>query len=250
MSPCCLTQRNGILLRRFLKLSAWVFDNMTRGIFIAGNESPLFSAIAAEAIKRVESFASALIPNRFPLPPGDRPGNMEGAVSLSWNPASPISARTLVLAAENRLGQINDAILVCSPPAVFRTAETLPPEEIEILVNDHIKSWFFLVHELALYFRRFGSGSISFVAPELAPDGTGRNVQTDLLGPPAAASFRAFAQGVLASQANEAFQVMGFSGSENGTKEEFASWLFKTIDEGSRKNSGRWIKFSRLGFLR
>ena len=142
---------------------------MTRGILLAGNESTLLTAAAAEAVKRVESFALAVIPNRFPLPEGVLPPKTkthEKTISLPWNPASPISGRSLILAAENRMTQINNAILICSPPAVFKTAETLAPEEIETLVNDHIKGWFFLVRELTLYFRRKGSGSLSMVAPE------------------------------------------------------------------------------------
>jgi len=250
---------------------------MTRGILIAGNESTLFNAAAAEAVKRVESFASALIPNRFPLPEGGSvltpKTEMAGAIPLSWNPSSPISARTLVLAAENRLGKINDAIIVCSPPAVFKSAGNLTPEEIEILVNDHIRGWFFLIRELLLYFRRCEAGSLSLVAPEI-PDG-GKNAAVDLLGPSALASFRAFAQGVLAqgvlaqsvpvpgihaqgvsaqgvpaSQAGELYQVMGFTTAEAGSEGDFAAWFFKIIDEGSGKNSGRWHKYSKLKFFR
>ena len=146
---------------------------MTRGILIAGNESSLFSAAAAEAAKRVESFASVLISNRLPLPEGGgvTPARAElpaGAIPLSWNSASPISARTLVLAAENRLTQINDAILICSPPALFKSIEAVTPEEIDALVNDHIRGWFFLIRELAQYFRGSGSGSLSFVAQEIS----------------------------------------------------------------------------------
>ena len=224
---------------------------MTRGILIVGNESTIFSSIAAEAAKRVESYASALIPNRLPQRDGGLLPKVEeaaGAIPLSWNPPSPISARTLVLAAENRLGQINDAILVCSPPAIYRTAEALTPEEIEVLVDDHVKGWFFLVRELLLYFRRCGSGSLSFVAPEVSP--VGKNAQTDLLGPSAAACFVNYASGIFASSMTEPFQVTGFSGSETGDKGEFAAWLFKLIDEGARKTSFRWNKFSKLGFLR
>jgi len=226
---------------------------MTRGILIAGNESSLFSAAAAEAVKRVETYAYAIIPNRFYLPDGAPPPPADPSgkgVSLSWTPSSPISARTLILAAENRLGQINNAILVCSPPAVYRTAEALTPEEIEILVNDHIRGWFFLIRELALNFRRLGAGSLSFIAPEVSPDSGVKNSQADLLGQPALASFRAFAYGVLASSANDPFQVMGFTAPESGAKEEFAAWLFKIIDEGHRKNSGKWNKYSKIGFFR
>jgi hypothetical protein len=220
---------------------------MTRGILIAGNESALFSAAAAEATKRVKSFAAIPIPNRGNLPP-PRAETSGSLIPLSWNPASSISARTVVLAAENRLVQIHDAILVCSPPAVFKTTEAPSPEEIEFFVNDHIKGWFFLIRELNLYFRRSGSGTLSLIAPEISSDG--KNVQTDLLGPSAAASFHAFAQGILALSANEPFHVMGFTGPEAGSEGEFAEWLFKIIDEGAKKNRGRWQKFSRLKFFR
>ena len=226
---------------------------MTRGILIVGNESSLLSAVAAEAVKRVESYAYALIPNRFYLPDGAPPPSANPAgkgVALSWTPSSPISARTLVVAAENRLGQINNAILVCSPPAVFRTAESLTPEEIEILVNDQIRGWFFLIRELALYFHRLGTGSLSFVAPELSSDGGTKNAQADLLGPPALASFRTFAQGLLTLSSNELFHIVGFTAPESGAKEEFAAWLFKLIDEGNRKNSGKWQKYPKIGFFR
>ncbi|MCL2380508.1 MAG: hypothetical protein FWC64_02810 [Treponema sp.] len=230
---------------------------MTRGILIAGNQSPLFSAASAEALKRVEHFASAHIPNRFPLPDGGVPPEAraaKGAFPLSWNPASPISARTLVVAAENRLRQISDAIVICSPPAVFKTAETLTPEDIDVLVNDHIKGWFFLIRELSLYFRRRGAGSLSLIAPEIALDGGAgagnKSAPADIAGPSAAASFRAFAQGVLASQSGGPFQTFGFTAAETGSEGDFAAWFFKIIDEGAGKNSGRWHKYPRLKIFR
>jgi len=222
---------------------------MTRGIFIAGNESTLFSAIAAETAKRVESYAAAVIPNRFSQHDGGLPPRVElpaGAISLSWNPASPISARTVLLAAENRLGKINDCILVCSPPAVYRPPDGLAPEEIEILVDDHIKGWFFLIRELVIYFRRVNSGSLSFVVSETKGE---KNIHSDLLGPSAASCFANYSGAVLASSANEHFLAMGFSGFETSERSQFASWLFKIVDEGSKRSAGRWNKFSKLPFF-
>jgi NAD(P)-dependent dehydrogenase (short-subunit alcohol dehydrogenase family) len=225
---------------------------MTRGILIGGNESSLFFALAAEAAKRVETFAAAPIPNRFPLPSADGMASAavpEGSIPLQWNPASPISARSLVLAAENRLGRVDDAILVCSPPAVYRNAETLLPSEVEIMVNDHIKGWFFLVRELALVFRTRQRGTLALVVPDIAA-GIGRDAAADLLGPPAAASFRAFAQGLLSSSASEPFQTLAFSSSEAGQEAGFAAWLFKVIDDAGKKNSGKWHKFTRFAFFK
>ena len=36
-------------------------------------------------------------------------------VLLDWNPPSAISARALILAAENHIGRVDEAILVCDP---------------------------------------------------------------------------------------------------------------------------------------
>ena len=224
---------------------------MTRGILIIGAESSLFSAVAAEAAKRVEAFAVAMIPSRLSSE-GEQPlrtGIPEKAIPLSWNPASPISARTLVFAAENRMKRIHDAILICSPPAIYKNAETITPEEIEILVNDHIKGWFLLIRELAIYFRRVGAGSMALVE-NAASKNRDRNSPANLLGTAAAASFRAFAEGMLSSSLNEPYHTMGFTGSETHANEKFAAWLFKIIDNSTKKDSGRWHKYSMLKNLK
>jgi hypothetical protein len=57
-------------------------------------------------------------------------------------------------------------------------------------------------------------------------------------------------QGLLTTASNEPFQIFGFSSAESGAEADFAAWLFKIIDEGNRKNSGRWHKYSKLGFFR
>ena len=229
---------------------------MTRGILIVGNESTLLAAATNEAAERVESFATAVIPNRFLQPAGaslQKQELHEKTALLKWNPSSPISARSLVLAAENQLKQIDNAVLICSPPALYKAAEILTPEEIEILVNDHVKGWFFLVRELLLYFRRLALGSLSLVAPEggTSKNTLGMHASIDILGPSALTSFRSFANGVLSSvAAADPFSVMGFTGFEAGTEKEFASWFFKMIDEGDKKNSGRWFKYPKFGFFR
>jgi hypothetical protein len=231
---------------------------MTRGILIAGNESRLCTSIAAQAANRVERFAQALLPNRLsdqgrgsPKASYPSPGGISGAsdsvISLAWNPGSPISARTLVLSAEHQLEHVDEAVLVCAPPSLRRPAAEMLPLDIEILVNDHIKGWFFLVRELAGIFRARRAGTLAFVVPEL---GSGRDDQADLLGLPAAAAFRAFAQGVLASSSAEPYLTLGFSSQEAGENENFAAYIFKIIDEANKRNSGKWHKYGRLNFFK
>jgi hypothetical protein len=152
-----------------------------------------------------------------------------------------------VLAAENQLGQINDAILVCTPPAVRKNAEDLNPANIEIIVNDYIKGWFFLVKELAAVFKARQAGVLALVLADTA--GGGGRDDTDLIGPSVSASFHSFAQGLMASSLAVPYDVYAFSvpaGEDNAV----GAFVFKIIEEGGKRNAGKWHKFgSRLPFL-
>jgi hypothetical protein len=242
---------------------------MTRGILLAGMESPLAQALGAEAARRVERYAAALIPGK-PASPAEGPEGAAGAsappsavIPLDWNPASPISARSLVLAAENRLEHIDLAILVCAPPALRRPPEQLAPAEIEYAVNAYIKGWFFLVRELTASFaaRREGSPAGSLVmalADRSAGAEGGEN--PDLLGPPVAAAFRALAQGLLTAAARSRqskqaglwqtgpWQAFAFS-SDLAEDRDFAAFIFKTLFEGGRGAAGKWHKYGKFPFF-
>jgi hypothetical protein len=223
---------------------------MIRGILIAGIESSLSEAVAAEAGKRVEQYAAAFIPNRLLNPVRERPLTAEGGkarISLDWNPGSPISARTLVLAAENRLDHINEAILICTPPSVRRPVEHLAPADIDVVVNDHIKSWFFLTREIIAAFEARSAGTLALVLSDVDIGGEKKDAP-DLMGPSVSASFRAFVQGLLAAAPNKPYQVMAFS-SETGEDAEFAAYIFKIIEENNKRNLGRWHKYGRLGLF-
>ena len=224
---------------------------MTRGIFIVGNESALSRAVEAETVKRVERFAAALIPNRLTgASSAQKPSAADKArLPLDWNPSSPISARTLALAAENRLDKIDEAILICSPPSVRRSASDLPLADVEILINDHIKGWFFLIKELASVFSGRRRGTLSLVYSDVGIGG-GKEEDTDLLGPSALASFRALTRSLLAAAHNEPYITMGFSSSTAGNEETFASFMYKYIDEANKRNNGKLHKYGKFNFFK
>jgi len=228
---------------------------MPRGILIAGNESALTSAIEIEASRRVERYALAQLPDRLSSD-NTKLGlqswsalSADKRISLDWNPGSPIAARALVLAAENRLEQLNEAILVCDPPSVRTAAADLSLANVEILVNDYIKGWFFLVKELATVFKAHGGGVLALVCPEIA--GTGdKDDAADLLGSTALAAFRALTRGLLAAALSEPYLTLGFSGAEAGDDAGFASFVFKQLDEGNRRSNGKFHKYGKIGFFR
>jgi NAD(P)-dependent dehydrogenase (short-subunit alcohol dehydrogenase family) len=224
---------------------------MTRGIFIAGNESALVRAVEAETLKRVKTFASALIPNRLAgvTAPPKNTGTEKTRFALDWNPASPISARTLVLAAENRLGQVDEAILICSPPSIRCSASELPLADVEIVINDHVKGWFFLVRELTAVFSERQRGTLALVYSD-AGSGAGRDDAADLLGPSALSSFRSFTHGLLTAARDEPYLTMGFSNSDAGNEAGFAAFMFKYIDEGNRHSGGKLHKYGKFNFFK
>jgi hypothetical protein len=224
---------------------------MTRGILIAGIESSLSSAIGAEAGRRVEKYATALIPPRLTEPARER--SEEGAVNaacipLNWNPGSPIAARTLVLAAQNRLERVDEVILVCTPPSMRRQADELVPADIDAVVNDHIKGWFFLVKEITAIFKAQKAGMLALVLQDVA-DGSGRGEAVDLMGPSVAGAFRALAQGLLVAGTGKPYQTMAFS-TESGDENAFASFVFKSIDEGGgKRGAAKWRYFGKFPFF-
>jgi NAD(P)-dependent dehydrogenase (short-subunit alcohol dehydrogenase family) len=248
---------------------------VTRGILIAGNESSLFSALGAEAAKRVKSFAVAPIPHgsggrRAEDGPenaaeiggnAERKGNPERgkaaesgdpALRLDWNPGSPVSGRTLVLAAQSRLERIDDALLVCVPPAYRRPPEELAPAEIDLLIDYNIKGWFFLVRELAGVFKKrarenagAAGGTLAMILKDLGAGS--RDDLPDLVGPAIASAFKSFAQDMLISTLNAPYAVMGFSSREPGDENAFAAHIFKTMEDG--RHAGKWHKYGRQGFF-
>ncbi|MDR0411628.1 MAG: hypothetical protein LBH75_06610 [Treponema sp.] len=203
---------------------------MTRGILIAGNNSPLLTALTEEAARRVEHFVTAFIPDQ-----ADKILTVSSAEMLNWNPGSPIAARALLLGAENRLGQVNEAILVCTPPCLCR--EHFDSGKVESLVNDHIKGWLLLGKELTATFRARKAGTLAMVLSK-PPE--------DLLAPVACAAFQAFTQGLLTVATSEPFQTIGFSPPDSGDDVSFAAFIFKIIDEGNKKNNGRWQRYGKF----
>jgi hypothetical protein len=216
---------------------------MTRGILIAGNESSLAAAVISEGARRVEKLATALVLNVFNPELGQPPISEEdeAQIRLHWNPGNPVSARSMLHQAERSLGHIDDAVLICSPPALHKPPAELTSGEIEALVSDNIKGWYFLLKETAAYFQKRGGGSLSFVLPEINT----KDDSPDLAGPVAAAAFRALADAAMQSAKNCPYAALGFAAPHGENDAAFAAYIFKTIDQAA-KSKGKWHRFGKL----
>jgi hypothetical protein len=225
---------------------------MSRGILLAGNASALLNALEIEAAKRVDHYTFASIPNRFT---GDDAKSHEyyagssARIPLEWNPGSPISARTLILATENRLERINEAIIVCDPPLVHRSSTNINFADVEVMANDHIKSWFFLIKELSTLFKAQEEGTLALVYSDNNRVAD-KDDTADLLGSSALAIFRSITRNLLAAAFKEPYFTLGFTASDAGEEEDFAAFIFKQMEEKNRKGNGKLHKFGKLGFFK
>ena len=220
---------------------------MTRGILIVGNESALTRSIETETSNRVDKYAVALITNR--VSGAQRNTSQEkGRMPLDWNPSSPISARALALAAQNRLDNIDTAILICTPPSIRSSAPDIPLSDIEIMINDQIKGWFFLIKEITAIFSARKHGTLALVYPDIS--GSGKDDVADVFGPSALASFRALTHGLLSVAHSEPYITMGFSASDAGNETAFASFIYKSLDDITKRSNGKLHKYGRFSFFK
>lgn len=221
---------------------------MTRGILIVGNEAPLTVAVSQEAAKRLETHGLALIssgptenPLQFPPPPATIP--------LTWKSGSAISARALLVAAENRLTRLDETLLVFTPPTLRSRPDTMDTIQISTLIDDHLKGWYYLVREFSRYFRQRKAGTLALVLAD-GMTGSEREEAPDLLGPALGAAFRAFMQSVLASAGAMPFRILGFTGNDPTQDADFAAFIFKVLDEDNKREKGKLYRFGKLGLFR
>ena len=154
---------------------------------------------------------------------------------IAWNLRSPLSARAVVMDAFNTLGSVDEARIVVSADTGRREFNEMSSADLEMAVDEGIKSFFFLTKEIFSAFRRQKRGVLSFALH----DGG-----VEVLPPAAAAacaSFRAFASSLFAQYQNEAFRLYGYHSSSADTQ-AFARFL--CADTGrTEKSSRRWIRF-------
>jgi len=76
------------------------------------------------------------------------------------------------------------------------------------------------------------------------------NNKADILGPSALASFRALTQGLLAAAHSVPYTTMGFSTSDAGNEPSFASFIFKSLDDITKRSKGKLFKHGKFSFFK
>ncbi len=134
---------------------------MGQTCLVAGRSGETLSALAREATGRGRTVLFARSAQADAAAPPD------GVQTASWNRRSALSARTLVLHAQNVFGAINEAIVFFAP-----IRETVPFDQssivsIENRTDAEVKGFLFLLRELLGSFQKQSGGTLTVAVQDL-----------------------------------------------------------------------------------
>ncbi|MDR2842473.1 MAG: hypothetical protein LBV52_04675 [Spirochaetaceae bacterium] len=200
------------------------------GTLIAGCGAELFSSLIAKFCEGDGKCLSALIPC----------ANTTEKVSenrLTWNPASPVSARTLIVSAINRIETIDTAIISPELPFADRI-KGFTAQEIDDAINNYVKGPVFLYSELEKYFRERKCGNLILINHEDESSG--------FLSALINGAWSEFIKSVLKTSRNEPFNTNGFfcSFAKLDQISSFTSLVYKTAMSG--KKNCKLVKYDKL----
>jgi NAD(P)-dependent dehydrogenase (short-subunit alcohol dehydrogenase family) len=218
-------------------------------ILLAGTNSGFLSELTEEALaagSRVAVASEAAIPAGDEQPPQDaaaKPQKKTNLYYIAWNPRSPLSARTVVMDALNNLGSLDEVIIAFFADTGKNEFHDMPFADMEKIVDDSIKSYFFLVKEIFAALRGQKKGVLCF-----AHHDGGAEVLPPLQAA-ASAAFRSFASSLFAQYQNEPFTLYGYCSSSAETR-AFARFLSESAGNRTQKTARRWVRFSgKTGFF-
>lgn len=208
---------------------------MESTILIAGNASRLNADMAHEALSKKYRVMMTTEPGAD-LPPIPA-GLEEGLQYVEWNRRSPISARFVVLQAQNQELDIDHAVLVYSPPNEKIMAAELSSAFIEEKLDFDCKGFVFLLKELLGYFAKRQKGSITFLLNNPGPDVL-PPMESILEG-----AFMNLGESMFAYQGQGDLVLRGIQSRSNQNR-QIAEFLIQTIQENHPKNRNKWIKYT------
>ena len=168
---------------------------MEEACLVTGKSNDLLARVVHEAVARGHR---TLLARSGPI---ELPVEADGVVTASWNRRSALSARSVVLHAQNTFGRLEEAVIVFSP-----VRESVPFHESSIVslenrTDAEVKGYLFMIRELVALFQKQRSGRL--VLAVLDPEAEVRSpLEAMSLG-----SFTAAAEALASTYRNEPMEV-------------------------------------------
>ncbi len=211
---------------------------MERTVLIAGKEYPAGSALASAAINHNRK---VVITSPFGAPENEDTIPTEEISTVAWNKSSSVSARSIVLQAENVFQKVDEAVLVFDTACLSPNFNSMTPEICSRAIDTMITSYFYLSLELVNRFIKQGGGSIIFMlksAPGLVDmtssttiHGENSSVPVGILPFSAQAAFKALAESTAAKYTEkEELKFFLVNAEYDIPDNQFAGWMFEYLD--------------------
>lgn len=208
---------------------------MIKSVIISGNEYPATAALVQNAIQSQKNVLVSVSQKENAKIPEN------GALSYPWCKNSPISARSMLLKAENSFESLDSGFIVFDSEAFASKFEGLSLEKISRANDEMLISIEYLTYEFCKRFEMTNKGLLCFVLnPVNSLADTMRNPHTahdishfSTLTSSAQAGFRSFAENISAAASiSKSYKVLLL---ERGieTQNEFAKWVISFADSYS-----------------
>lgn len=230
---------------------------MEKTVLIAGKEYPAGSALASAAVNHNRN---VVITAPFAAEETGEPMSTAGIAAVAWNKSSSVSARSIVLQAENAFQRIDEAVLVFDTAWLSPNFNTMTPELCSRAVDTMIISYFYLSLELVNRFAKQGGGTLVFMlksAPGLAEmpssvtlRGDSSAVPAGILPASAEAAFKVLAESTAAKYADkDGLRFFLVNADYDTPDNQFAGWMFEHMDatyvsksKQDVRHACQWIK--------
>ncbi|AEE15760.1 hypothetical protein [Treponema brennaborense] len=233
---------------------------MKKTVLFAGKEYPAGSDFVAAAVScgrnavvTVPAAARAEAESGEFSKPGVRPA--------VWNKSSSVSARSVVLQAENAFRSVEEAVLLFDTAWFAPEFQKIGPETCSRALDAMIAGYVYLSAEIIGRYVKKGGGTLVFALKEhpsfadLARTGALRSeaalIPAGILCATAAGAFAALAENTAAGYADSDTVRILLARSERGVSDAaFAEWLFPYLDawiaskpKSDAKRAAQWVKF-------
>lgn len=230
---------------------------MEKTVLIAGKEYPAGSALASAAVNHNRN---VVITAPFAAEEAGEPVSAAGIAAVAWNKSSSVSARSVVLQAENAFQRVDEAVLVFDTAWMSPNFNALTPELCSRAVDTMVTSYFYLSLELVNRLTKQGGGSIVFMlksAPGLAEmpssvtiRGDNSAVPAGILPAAAQSAFRTMAESTAAKYAEcEGLRFFLMNADYDTPDSQFAGWMFEYMDAAyvskskqDARHACQWVK--------
>jgi hypothetical protein len=208
---------------------------MEQACLVTGKSNELLAEVVNEATARDRRI---LVARSGPLETFRAP---EGTATVSWNRRSALSARSVVLHAQNLYGRLDEAVVVFSP-----VRESVPFHEssivsIENRTDAEVKGYLFLIREIVSLFQKQGGGTLVLAVLE-QPNELRSPLEAMSLG-----GFAAAAEALLRYYQNEPIEVR-LCRSRSDDASGYARFVLDTLTAAAaRRSRNEWHLFGARG---